>query len=258
MELSGRVALVTGGGSGIGRATARRLADEGMQVCVADINGAAALSVAASIGGLGLAADMSDSDKVDEVFDRCIDAFGSVDLAYLNAGFSSVGGDLAILDNENYRRALGINVDGVVFGARAALRSMRAGRDRGDRAIIATASAAGLDPFYPSPVYTLTKHAVVGFMRALGPDLAAEGIGVQTICPGLTDTGMLPKEVKETLKRSGIPVISAEEIADAVVQAARSPLSMSGTCWLCLPGKPPAPFEFNHASGPHDAINVHR
>ena len=92
MELNGRVALVTGGGSGMGRAAARRFVAEGMQVCVVDINGDAAKEVADEIGALAFTADVSDSSQIDAAFAACISEFGGVDLAYLNAGIG-VGSD---------------------------------------------------------------------------------------------------------------------------------------------------------------------
>ena len=88
MKLEGRVALVTGGGSGIGRAAAQRLAGEGMRVCVLDIDGAAALTVAESLDGLGLECDVSDAEQVNTAFASCVEELGSIHLAFLNAGIT--------------------------------------------------------------------------------------------------------------------------------------------------------------------------
>ena len=170
MKFAGRVALVTGGGSGIGRATAERLAAEGMKVCVVDLDADAAESVSAGIVGLAVTADVSDPDQLDSAFARCIDAFGRLDVAHLNTGVSLGAGDVAELDVDNYRRSVGVNIDHVVFGTRAAVRAIRrSDPDGGPRAVVATASIAGLEPFYPDAIYTLTKHAVVGFIRAIAP-----------------------------------------------------------------------------------------
>lgn len=258
MELKGRVALVTGGGSGMGRATARRLTDEGMQVCVVDINGDAARAVAEPLDALAVTADVSDPDQVDAAFARCVEQFGSVDLAYLNAGVVFPwSGDIADLDLADYRRAVGINLDGVVYGARAAVRSMRErGDDAAGGAIVATSSIAGLEPFPPDPVYTIGKHGVVGLIRSIAPNLAAEGIGAHGICPGVTDTGMLSEGTKEFMRGAGVPLVAPEEIANAVVLAATSPLEATGTCWVCNPGEPPLAFGFNDVPGPHTILNA--
>ncbi|MDZ4235794.1 MAG: SDR family NAD(P)-dependent oxidoreductase, partial [Dietzia sp.] len=181
MGLEGSVALVTGGGSGIGRASAHRLAAEGMRVCVVDLDGETASAVADSVGGLGLACDVSVPAQVDTAFARCVEEFGGVDLALLNAGITiHWSGDIGSLDLAQYRRSVGVNLDGVVFGAVAAVRTMRARTGGGPGAILATASLAGLMPWHPDPVYSLGKHGVVGFMRSIAPNLAPEGIAVHT------------------------------------------------------------------------------
>jgi NAD(P)-dependent dehydrogenase (short-subunit alcohol dehydrogenase family) len=259
MDLDGRVALVTGGGSGMGRATARRLAEEGMHVCLVDINGDAARAVAEPINGLALTVDVSDAEQVDAAFAQCVERFGGLDLAFLNAGIAIRSGELATLDDDDYHRAVGVNVDGVVFGARAALRAMRArGDGRRGGAIVATSSIAGIDPFAGDPIYTMTKHAVVGFIRALAPNLTAEGIGAHAICPGVTDTGMLSEDTKAFLRSKGIPLVQPEQIADTVVRAATSPLELAGACWVCHPDQPAVAFEFNDVPGPHTVLNVRR
>ncbi len=259
MQFEGRVALVMGGGSGIGRATAERLAAEGMKVCVVDLVGDAAESVCARIGGLAITADVSDPDELDSAFARCVDEFGRLDVAHLNAGVSLGAGDVAELDVENYRMSIGVNIDHVVFGTRTAVRTIRrSDPDGGPRAIVATASIAGLEPFYPDAIYTLTKHAVVGFIRAIAPDLARDGIGAHVVCPGLTDTGMLNPERKELLLRAGMPLVEPERIADAVVGAISSPLDVTGTCWVGNPDQPPLPWTFTAVPGPHCAINKPR
>jgi NAD(P)-dependent dehydrogenase (short-subunit alcohol dehydrogenase family) len=254
MELEGRVALVTGGGSGIGRASARRLAAEGMRVCVVDVNGAAARAVADEVGGLAVTADVSDSAQVDAAFAACIEAFGGVDLALLNAGIAMLR-ELGTLTDEDYARTRGVNLDGVVFGARAAIRAIR-GRTDGRRGglIIATASVAGIDPTgTPDPIYALTKHGVVGLVRALGPALAKEGIAVHAICPGLTDTAILPDPIKGMFVGMGIPLADPEQVADAVVSAATAGPEVSGTCWVVQPDETFA-HEFKDVPGPHKRL----
>lgn len=247
MDLTGRVALVTGGASGIGRATARRLAAEGMRVCVVDLDPQGAHEVAEATGGFPVVGNASLAADVDDAFTRCRAELGRVDLAFLNAGIAIGRSDIGALDDDEYRRILGVNVDGVVFGARAAIRSMRADGQGG--VIVATASLAGIVPFAPDPVYALTKHAVVGFVRSLAPTVAADGIQVHAVCPGLTDTAIMGDETKAMLRDAGFPLMVPEQIAEAVVAAAGAP-ERSGTCWVCQPGRPPLPYEFRDVPGP--------
>jgi NAD(P)-dependent dehydrogenase (short-subunit alcohol dehydrogenase family) len=257
VELNGRVALVTGGGSGMGRGAARRLTAEGMRVCVVDINGDAARAVAGEIGGLAVTADVSDSAQVDAAFAACIDAFGGVDLAYLNAGIAGHS-DLGTLPDADYERVRGVNQDHVVYGARALIRAVRERTDgRTGGVIVATSSIAGIDPSPPNPVYTLTKHAVVGLIRALAPALARDGITTHAICPSVTDTALLTDGTKTFVASQGITLVTPEQIADAVVNAATSGPELSGTCWVVHPWETVA-HEFTDIPGPHNALNVVR
>ncbi len=256
MELAGRVALVTGAGSGMGRATVGRLAAEGMEVCAVDINGDAVTAVAEAIGALALTCDVSDPDQVDAAFARCLERYGRLDLAHLNAGVSiSWSGDIADLDLANYHRAVGVNLHHVVYGARAAVRAMRQ-RSNGPTggAIVATSSIAGLEAFPGDAVYTITKHGVVALIRSIAPNLAAEGISAHAICPNTTDTGMLSESTKVFLAGKGVALVPPEDIANTVVAAATSPIDMTGSCWVVNPGEPPFPFDFNDVPGPHKVL----
>ena len=260
MELEGRVALVTGAGSGMGRATAQRLTDEGMKVCALDINGDAVRAVAEPIGALAITCDVSDADQVDAAFAQCLDRFGRLDLAHLNAGVSIAwSGDIAELDLGNYHRAVGVNLHHVVYGARAAVRAMRQRTDGSSGgAIVATSSIAGLEPFYGDAVYTIAKHGVVALIRSIAPNLAPEGIAAHALCPNTTDTGMLSEHTKVFLADKGVSLVPPEDIANAVVVAATSPIDMSGSCWIVNPDEPPFPFAFNDVPGPHKVLNVPR
>ena len=150
---------------------------------------------------------------------------------------------------------MSVNLDGVVFGAVAAVRTMRARSDGTDGAILATASLAGILPWHPDPVYTLGKHGVVGFMRAIAPNLAPEGIAVHTICPGITETGVLGNR-RTLVEGIGVPVMEPDAIADAVVVAATSPIAATGSCWVAQYGKAPWAMEFAHVPGPDIRLNV--
>lgn len=256
MNLAGRVALVTGGASGIGLATAQRLAAEGMRLCVVDIDGDAASSVAKALGGIAVQCDVSDPEQVDAAFSVCARELGSVDLAFLNAGITiHWSGDIGSLDLADYRRSVGVNLDGVVFGVVAALRAMRQRSEQADGVILATASLAGILAWHPDPVYSLGKHAVIGFMRAIAPNLAPEGISVHTICPGITETGVLGDR-RALVESIGVPVMEPGAIADAALMAATSPIDNTGSCWVVQHGKAAWPMEFPDVPGPDSRLNV--
>ena len=167
-----RRALVTGGASGIGAGTARRLAERGDHVMVADVDESGGRAVADSIGGTFVGLDVGDPAAWSAVADE----HGPFDVAVLNAGVSTgeglAEGELPVvgLRDDAYRRIMSINVDGVVFGTRAVLPAML---ERGAGDVVVTASLAGLVPIASDPVYGLTKHAVVGFVRSMA--MALEG-----------------------------------------------------------------------------------
>ena len=244
-ELDGKVALITGGGSGIGRATSIRLAAAGARVFVVDRDRERAESVAAEVGGDEYAADMGDSAEVDAAFAACESAFGGVDIAFLNAGISIGVSDLGELSDDDYYRMMRVNVDGVVFGLRAAIRAMDR---RGGGAIVATSSLAGIIPFPPDPVYDASKHAVVGLIRSAAPTLATKGITANTVNPGIVDTNILTAEAKELLRAAGFPIMDPAQIADAVFDLVTT--GVSGQCWVCQPGREPVPYAFRDVPGP--------
>jgi NAD(P)-dependent dehydrogenase (short-subunit alcohol dehydrogenase family) len=159
---------------------------------------------------------------------------GPVDLACLNAGVLT--GELTY---ESYRRAMCVNVDGVVLGVLRMMDVMARG------VIVATASLAGLTAMPSDPVYSLTKHAVVGFVRSVAPLL--EPVRINAVCPGIADTAMLAGQ-RETLVAAGFPLLAPEEVADAMWRAATS--AGTGECWFVQPGREPAPFRFPNLPGP--------
>jgi NAD(P)-dependent dehydrogenase (short-subunit alcohol dehydrogenase family) len=245
--LRDKVALVTGGASGLGRATAVALAQAGAEVVIADVDAEGGTAVARQVDGQFVQTDVADLDSnraaVAFVRERC----GRLDLAHLNAGVTSGCGLGEDFDLAAYRRAMGVNLDGVVFGTHAVLAALRenAGPERG--AIVATASLAGLTAVPLEPLYTASKHAVVGLARSLGPALAPEGIRFNAVCPGFAVSAMTASFAGD-LEAAGIPLIPAEVVAETVVRLFA--LDVSGECWFVQPGREPAPFQFRNIPGP--------
>jgi NAD(P)-dependent dehydrogenase (short-subunit alcohol dehydrogenase family) len=243
MELRDKVALVTGGASGIGRATSFALAEAGAVVVVADLNDEGGAAVAEQIGGHFVHVDVADLDSNRAMVQFAVERAGGIDMAYLNAGVSTGCGIGDDFDVELYRRAMGVNVDGVVFGAHSVLPALRA---RGGGAIVATASLAGLTGMPLDVVYTANKHAVVGFVRGLGPALEGEGIRVNAVCPGFADSALV-EPIREGLESAGFQIMPAEDVASVVVGLFAG--DMAGECWFVQPGRTGA-FEFRHVPGP--------
>jgi NAD(P)-dependent dehydrogenase (short-subunit alcohol dehydrogenase family) len=243
-RLAGKVALVTGAAGGLGSATARALAEAGAAVVAADIDGAGARAVAAEIGGHAVVCDVSDLDANRAAVALAVERCGGLDLVHLNAGVGSGCGVGDDFDPALYRRAMGANLDGVVFGVHAALPALRA---RGGGAIVATASLAGLTGVAYDPLYSANKHAVVGLVRSLGPVLAEEGIRVNAICPGYSESAII-EPLREMLAESGIAIIPAATVAAAVVDLFTG--DAAGECVVIQPGRDPLPFAFRGIPGP--------
>ncbi len=204
-------ALVTGGEGGIGRALRARLEREGFEVESLDL-----------------------TKGFDVTSPAAWERVGPVDVACLNAGVLT--GDLTY---ENYRRAVAVNVDGVVLGV------LRLAKVMTDGAIVATASLAGLTAAPPDPVYTLTKHAVVGFVRAVAPQLSP--VRLNAVCPGYVDTTMVDFE-RESIAERGIPLLDPADVAEAMWSTVTG--GRSGECWFVQPGRVAEPFRFPRLPGP--------
>lgn len=247
MDLSRRVALVTGGASGIGAAACRRLASLGARVAVADIDEQRGREVADTVGGSFHRLDVTDLATNHAVVAEIEQTHGRLDIAFLNAGIVSAGRDDEPLDEAAYRRILGINLDGVVYGVDAAVPAMT--RSGGGQ-IVATASLAGLVPMPGDALYTLTKTAVVGYVRALAPTLAPKGIMINALCPGFADTPMIAP-MRDRFDAAGFPVLSTEQVADALLAclAARG----TGEAWFVQPGTPAAPYRFHNVPAARDS-----
>jgi NAD(P)-dependent dehydrogenase (short-subunit alcohol dehydrogenase family) len=236
--------VVTGGGSGIGLATATRLAEAGVSVAIVDLDQESAERAADQLDGLGLQADVGRSDAWPRIIDAVTSRFGGIDLAHLNAGITTGEADITKLTDETYRRAVGVNVDGVVFGVRALVPALSA---RGGGAIVATASLAGLIGFSPDPVYCLTKHAVVGLVRSLVPQLTEHHITINAVCPSIVDTPLID-DMREVLEGSGFPLIDVSAVSEAVMDCLSG--EESGECMVIQAGREALAFRFARPPGP--------
>jgi NAD(P)-dependent dehydrogenase (short-subunit alcohol dehydrogenase family) len=209
-------ALITGGRGGLGRAFA------------------AALGADADVTLL----DLPEFDVGDPAAWRALE--GAYDAAFLNAGVVTGEADPAALSDEQYRRATGANLDGVVYGVREC--GARLMPDGGS--IVATASLAGLTATPLDPIYSLTKHAVIGFVRSCAPQLAARGIRINALCPGFTDTPIVPDEHREAID---VPLMEPSFVAEAAMQALNDP--GTGGAWVAQPNRV-LQFRFPNIPGP--------
>lgn len=243
-DLDGKVALVTGASSGIGAAVSRRLASLGAHIVAADVQDDAGHELAKEVAGVFVHCDVREPADSEAAVAAAVEQYGGLDVVHLNAGVSTGTGFGPDFDLELYRRAMSINLDGVVYGVQAALPALRA---RGGGAITATASMAGLVAVPFDPFYGANKHAVVGLCRSLGPLFEPEGILVNALCPSFADTPIIAGG-KEMLKEAGFPILPVEAVVDAFVAILDA--ERSGQCWFVIDGREPAPFEFRNAPGP--------
>ncbi len=207
--------LITGGRGGLGRAFADALGD-------AEIT----------------ALDLPEFDVGESGAWHALD--GAYDAAFLNAGVITGESSIADLTDEQYWRAVRANMDGVVYGVRElAARLMPNGGS-----IVATASLAGLTATPMDPIYSLTKHAVIGFVRSVAPQLASQGIKINALCPGYTDTDIVPDELRGVLD---VPLMEPSFVAEAALRALND--EETGGAWVVQPNRVVS-FRFPHIPGP--------
>ena len=241
-----RRAIVTGAGSGIGAATTAALRALGASVVAADIDADSAEATAERTGATPVRLDVGDSTA----WTRIVDEHGPFDIAVLNAGIATnqlrPDDTLPVLglDDERYRRIMSVNVDGVVLGSRAVLDHMAA---TGFGDIVVTASIAGLVPIAPDPVYGLTKHAVVGFVRSLAAAVDNHGepldVTISAVCPGFADTAIIDSETKDRITENGIELLTPEAVAEVMIRALTE--RRNGAQWVLWPGLDGAEYTWN-------------
>jgi NAD(P)-dependent dehydrogenase (short-subunit alcohol dehydrogenase family) len=215
MNVQGKIVVITGGASGIGKAMAERFHAEGAAgIVTADLNGEGAKATAASVGGLGVACDVSKEEDIAALVKAAIDKYGRIDLFCSNAGIATRDADMenaASSSNDLWQRDWGVNVMAHVFAARHALPHMI---DNGGGWFMNTVSAAGLLSQIGSAIYSTTKHAAVGFAESLAITHRNQNIGVSILCPQAVDTPMLGG-ARGSQSVDG--VMSPEDVAGAVV-----------------------------------------
>ncbi len=246
MDLKSRGVIVTGGASGIGAALARWFTAEGAFVAIIDRDAEATRRVADEVAGLGLPGDVSDPDIMPMFTSIVEDRFGRLDLVVLNAGVGGGQSGTHDLDVQSYRRLVGVNIDHVVYGLCAAVPVLR---KYGGGTVLATASLAGLLPMPGDPLYTLTKHAVVGYVRAAGPSLAEEDIRVCALCPGFVDTPLIAGHRDQF---ADFPLLTTDDVVTAV--DAVLDRGQGGEAWFVQPGREPGPYNFRGVPGPAGSI----
>jgi NAD(P)-dependent dehydrogenase (short-subunit alcohol dehydrogenase family) len=251
--LENKVALVTGGASGIGLATVRRLTGLGAKVAVVDVDEQGACRAAAEVGGLAVIADVSRSEEWPRIVSTVCSELGGLDAAHLNAGVTTGVADITELTDEQYRRIVGVNQDAVVFGVRQIVPELR---NRGGGAIVATASLAGIVAFPLDAAYTLTKHAVVGLVRSLGRAFATDDITINAVCPGLVDTPLLSGPIRDALVDSGFPLIDADSVAEAVIGCMLG--DATGQAVVVQAGREPTAYRFARPPGPREPGSIGR
>ena len=229
-QFTGRVALVTGGSSGIGRASALAFAKEGAQVMVSDIMAEAGQETAELITKAGgtasfTRANVSKASDVATLIATCVETYGRLDCAHNNAGIEGPGSPTVDYDEDSWDRVIAINLTGVWLCMKYQIPEML---KHGDGAIVNTSSAAGLLGFRGGSAYVASKHGVVGLTKTAALEYAKAGVRVNAVCPGAIDTPMMGRITghkphraermasSEPIGRMGSP----EEIAEAVV-------------WLC-------------------------
>ena len=222
-RLVGRTAVITGAGSGIGLATARRLASEGARVVCADIDESAGKAAADEVGGLYVRVDVTDPEQVEALFKTAYDTYGSVDVAFNNAGISPPDDDSILTTGlDAWKRVQEVNLTSVYLCCKAALPYMRR---QGRGSIVNTASFVAVMGAATSQIsYTASKGGVLAMSRELGVQFAREGIRVNALCPGPVNTPLLKELFAKDPERAArrlvhVPVgrfAEPEEIASAV------------------------------------------
>jgi NAD(P)-dependent dehydrogenase (short-subunit alcohol dehydrogenase family) len=223
-ELEGKIAVVTGGASGIGKGIAQALGAEGAQVVIADVEQGALDAAAEELGATGIRTDVSSAESVDALAEEVVDRFGTAHVVVNNAGVGSMA-RIADLTLDDWRWMVGVNLWGVIHGIHAFLPILKANPDGGH--LVNTASMAGLVATPNLGSYTLTKYGIVGLTEALSMELAQDGskVGATVLCPGTIHTNI------GTSQRNR-PAGDTRGLKDVDISQAGAELDLSGLRWM--------------------------
>ncbi len=222
MEMADRVAIVTGGASGIGRATVLRLAAEGARVAVCDLNSEGAGQVAAQVGGLAVAMDVTDTASVRAGVATTVERLGPPDVLVNAAGWDRIARFLET-DEAFWDQVIAINFRGVVATCHAVLPFMV---ERGSGSVVNVASEAGRAGSSGEAVYSGAKGAVIAFSKAIAREVARHGVRVNVVAPGVTDTPFVRRNIEEGHGKLMDAIVAAtplrrmstpEEVAEAIL-----------------------------------------
>lgn len=251
--LDGKTAIVTGGAAGIGEAIARRFARAGARVLVADLDADGASRVAAEIGGLSFAVDVADETQVVALFAACDAAFDGLDVQVNNAGIVPQKGGIDTVDEALWDRVMGVNVRGVMLCTKHAVPRLR---KRGGGAIVNMSSRLGVHGAAGFSLYCATKFAVRGMTESAALELGADGIRVNSLCPGTVATASARMRMAERARLAGRDVeamiredyaeraalrriIAPEEVAEAALfLASDQAAATTGTHLVVDAGRP--------------------
>ncbi|MEE2683353.1 MAG: glucose 1-dehydrogenase [Actinomycetota bacterium] len=244
-RLEEKIAIITGGASGIGEGTVRRFVEEGAKCVIADIQGDLANSLADEIGNnvVPFALDVADENQVSECVDFAVERYGRLDVMFNNAGILGAVGPIAEIGRDGWLRTIDVLLNSVFYGIKHSARVMQ---EQGFGSIISTASTAGVRAGLGPHVYTAAKHAVVGLSQSVATELGQHGIRVNVIAPGGTISGLTARLVtgdhqnlekastiigaNNPLGRAGRP----EDIANAVLYLASDEASFTNGAVLVV------------------------
>ncbi|XP_059491063.1 15-hydroxyprostaglandin dehydrogenase [NAD(+)]-like [Neocloeon triangulifer] len=253
MDLRGKVALITGGAAGIGKACVEELLKLGCKVSICDVNSSNGDTLAQELGQkfnksvIFCPCDVTDYPQSEEAFQETTSALGPIDIVVNNAG---------IMNDRFWELEVDTNLNGVIRGTLLGMRFM--GKDRGGKGgtIVNVGSNTSMRPYVSAPIYSATKHAVLGFTRSFGDPFHVEQTGVRVValCPGATSTGIISDIRKQLLHASFEPAWQRDtansiyQKPDHVARALVTVLqrAVSGSVWMVEGGQPP--YEINFAN----------